>query len=166
MNLVRRPLLVLCAPGATAQTTALAPRLPAHDAAELEATEGSGAGRIAAAMLAVETRLVDARPPAVLLCGDGPEVAAAALVGIKLGLPQARLDAGVRGGGRRDPTEVERAIPDRLCDLLLCVDEAAVANLAREGLGDRASAVGDVQVDPGPAADAIRAWLPTYTSPA
>src|SRR6266508_1881179 len=135
MNLVRRPLLVLCAPGATAQTTALAPRLPAHDAA-------------------------------VLLCGDGPEVAAAALVGIKLGLPQARLDAGVRGGGRRDPTEVERAIPDRLCDLLLCVDEAAVANLAREGLGDRASAVGDVQVDPGPAADAIRAWLHNYASPA
>jgi UDP-N-acetylglucosamine 2-epimerase (non-hydrolysing) len=153
-------ILLLTTPEGADACEALAGHLGDPLVSELApAGEGNTAIRMAAAILAGEELLASDRPEALVLCGEEPEVAATALVAVKLGIPQARVGAGARDGDRRDAAEIDRAVADRLCDLLLCDDEAALANLRREGLADRAAVVGDVRDDPAPAAAAIRGWL-------
>jgi UDP-N-acetylglucosamine 2-epimerase len=130
----------------------------------LEVSAESRSGRIAAALIAAEELLTAQRPDALLLCGEGGEVAGAALAAVKLGIPQARVGAGMRTGERTDADEIDRAIADRASDILLCADHEALRRLAREGLAEQTRVVGDVTDDPGAAVDEIRAWLGTYTS--
>jgi UDP-N-acetylglucosamine 2-epimerase len=152
--------LLLATPDGVRPRDALAGGLPGAFAEDLApAARESGAARTAAAMLAAEPLLELNRPEAIVLCGGGAEIAAAALVAVKLGIPQARVGAGVREGDRRDPAEIDRGIADRLCDLLLCEDDVALANLRGEGLAERAVVVGDVGADPAAAAAAVREWL-------
>src|SRR5262249_32142170 len=54
---------------------------------------------------------------------------------------------GLRSFDRSMPEEQNRVVADHLADLLLCPTKAAVANLAREGIGERARLVGDVMYD-------------------
>jgi UDP-N-acetylglucosamine 2-epimerase len=152
--------LLLATPDGAEACDALAGHLDDRLVSELApARKGDAPIRMAAAILAGEELLAEDPPEALVLCGDGPEVAATALVAVKLGIPQARVGAGARDSDRRDPAEIDRGIADRLCDLLLCDDDVALANLRREGLADRAVAVGDVRHDPAPAVAAIRGWL-------
>jgi UDP-N-acetylglucosamine 2-epimerase len=152
--------LLLATPGGAAARDALAGVLTGGLVDDLSPAEGaSDASRTAAAMLAAEPLLERHGPEAVVLCGDGTDVAATALVAAKLGIAQARVGAGVRGGDRPQAAAIDRGIADRLCELLLCPDGAALANLRREGLGERAVVVGDVGADPDRAAAAIREWL-------
>jgi UDP-N-acetylglucosamine 2-epimerase (non-hydrolysing) len=152
--------LVLSPPDRAGLRDGLAGLLDQAAGGELSTTsDGAGAGRIAAAVLAAESLLGERRPTAIVLCGEGPEVAATALVAVKLGIPQARIGAGSRVGDRHDPGEIDRRIADRLCDLLMCEDDAALANLRAEGLAANAVVVGDASRDPDRAAAAIRDWL-------
>jgi UDP-N-acetylglucosamine 2-epimerase len=159
-------LLLLSTPGGAAARDALAPHLADPDVRELPAAaEGTGGERIATAMLDSEALLHETGPEAVVLCGDGPGAAASALVAVKLGIPQARVAAGERGGDRNRTADMDGAIADRLCDLLLCEHDRSLENLRREGLADRAAVVGDPATDPGPAAAAIGAWLERLGAP-
>jgi UDP-N-acetylglucosamine 2-epimerase (non-hydrolysing) len=152
--------ILLATPDAAPARDALAGHLNEMVERDLmPAGEGEGAERMAAAILAAEAMLEQVGPDALVLCGDGPEVAATALVAIKLGLPQARLGAGRRDGDRPRPAEIDGAVADRLCDLLLCDDGDALERLHGEGLGANAEVVGDAAADPEPAVIAIRAWL-------
>ena len=130
----------------------------------LEPERGSELHRTAAALLALEPRLGDLRPAAVLVSGEGVAALSAALAAAKLDMPLIRLGAGVRSGERREAEEINRTIADRVCDLLLCVDGAELDNLRREGLAEGAELVADPALDPAPAADAVLAWLDSYTS--
>jgi UDP-N-acetylglucosamine 2-epimerase len=152
--------LLLATPEGAEACKALAGHLDDRRVSELApARKGDAPIRMAAAILAGEELLAEDPPEALVLCGEGPEVAATALVAVKLEIPQARVGAGARDGNRRDPAEIDRGVADRLCDLLLCDDDVALANLRREGIADRALVVGDVRDDPAPAAAAIRGWL-------
>jgi len=92
--------------------------------------------------------LVEAeRPDAMLVYGDTNATLAAALVGAKLLVPLVHVEAGMRSFDRSMPEEVNRLVADRLAGLLLCSTEGAVANLGRDGLGERARLVGDVMAD-------------------
>lgn len=130
----------------------------------IELPADGGARGTAAAMTALEALLEELHPDAVLVCGNGDAAPAAALVAVKLGIPQVRAGAGVRSGDRGEPDEINRTIADRVCDLLLCADEAAVENLRREGLAEKARVIGRIGDDPRAAADVVCAWLEVHAS--
>jgi UDP-N-acetylglucosamine 2-epimerase len=125
----------------------------------LEREPGSELSQTAAALSSLEPVLADLRPAAVLVHGDGVAALAAALLGSRLEMPLIRIGAGVRSGDADDPAEINRTVADRVCDLLLCEDRERLDTLGREGLGERARMVGDPAGDPGPATEAILAWL-------
>jgi UDP-N-acetylglucosamine 2-epimerase (non-hydrolysing) len=110
---------------------------------------GSGShGAQTAAMLAgIEADLLEDRPDWVLVYGDTNSTIAAALAAVKLHVPVAHLEAGLRSFNRRMPEEHNRVLTDHASDLLLAPSRVAVDNLAAEGLAERTVHVGDVMVD-------------------
>jgi UDP-N-acetylglucosamine 2-epimerase (non-hydrolysing) len=87
------------------------------------------------------------RPDWVLVYGDTNSTLAGALSAVKLHLPVAHLEAGLRSFNRRMPEEHNRVLTDHAADLLLAPTEVAVGHLQAEGLGERAVNVGDVMID-------------------
>jgi UDP-GlcNAc3NAcA epimerase len=109
---------------------------------------GGGHGDMTGRMLqALEPVMLAHRPDWVLVYGDTNSTLAAALAGAKLHVPLAHVEAGLRSFNKRMPEEINRAVADRVCDLLLCPTAAAVANLAAEGRRDGVFLVGDVMYD-------------------
>jgi UDP-GlcNAc3NAcA epimerase len=97
---------------------------------------------------AIEGLLLDQRPDRVLVYGDTNSTMAAALAAVKLHVPVAHVEAGVRMHDLAIPEEVNRLVTDQVSDLLLCPTQAAVDNLRREGFAQaRIRLVGDVMYD-------------------
>lgn len=107
-------------------------------------THGTQTGSMLSALDAV---LDEYRPDWTLVYGDTNSTIAAALAAVKLHLPVAHLEAGLRSFNRRMPEEHNRVLTDHAADLLLAPTTTAMAHLAREGLADRAVMVGDVMTD-------------------
>ena len=108
---------------------------------------GSHAVQTAKMLVGIEAALSDARPHCVLVYGDTNSTLAAALAAVKLGIPLAHLEAGLRSWNREMPEEHNRVLTDHAADLCLAPTENAIRNLAREGLADRSVLVGDVMAD-------------------
>lgn len=87
------------------------------------------------------------RPDWILVYGDTNSTIAGALAGVKLHIPVAHLEAGLRSFNRAMPEEHNRVLTDHAADLLLAPTEVAAGHLAAEGLADRTRIVGDVMVD-------------------
>lgn len=107
-------------------------------------SHGVQTGAILAAMDAV---LDEHAPDWVLVYGDTNSTLAAALSAVKLHVPVAHLEAGLRSFNRRMPEEHNRVLTDHAADLCLAPTQVAVDHLTEEGLGDRAVLVGDVMID-------------------
>lgn len=110
---------------------------------------GSGShGVQTGAMLAALDGVLDAhRPDWVLVYGDTNSTVAAALSAVKMHIPVAHLEAGLRSFNRRMPEEHNRVMTDHAADLLLAPTQVAVDHLAAEGLAERTVLVGDVMTD-------------------
>lgn len=110
---------------------------------------GSGShGVQTGAMLAALDAVFDEHMPDwVLVYGDTNSTVAAALSAVKMHIPVAHLEAGLRSFNRRMPEEHNRVITDHAADLLLAPTQVAVDHLASEGLASRAVLVGDVMTD-------------------
>jgi UDP-GlcNAc3NAcA epimerase len=113
----------------------------------LDGGGGTAAEQTGRIMLGLERALAEARPDAVLVFGDTNSTLAASLVAARLGAPIAHVEAGLRSFDRRMPEEVNRIVTDHLARWAFAPTEAAVGNLAAEGLTDGVHLVGDVMRD-------------------
>jgi UDP-N-acetylglucosamine 2-epimerase (non-hydrolysing) len=121
-------------------------RIPAPDVS-LGIGSASHAVQTGAMLSAIEPVLLHEAPDWVLVYGDTNSTLAGALAAVKLHLPVAHLEAGLRSFNRRMPEEHNRVLTDHMADLLLAPTHSALGHLEEEGLGARALVVGDVMVD-------------------
>jgi len=98
-------------------------------------------------LAALDPVLEDYSPNWVLVYGDTNSTLAAALSAVKMHLPVAHLEAGLRSFNRRMPEEHNRVVVDHVADLLLAPTSLAAQNLKAEGLESSTVIVGDVMVD-------------------
>jgi UDP-N-acetylglucosamine 2-epimerase (non-hydrolysing) len=108
---------------------------------------GSHGGQTGAILSRLDDVLTGQRPDWVLVYGDTNSTLAGTLSAVKLHLPVAHLEAGLRSFNRRMPEEHNRVLTDHAADLLLAPTRVAMDHLAAEGLAGRSVRVGDVMVD-------------------
>ena len=120
--------------------------IPAPDV-NLGIGSGSHGVQTGAMLGALDGVLDEHRPDWVLVYGDTNSTLAGAVAAVKIHLPLAHLEAGLRAFNRRMPEEHNRVLTDHAADLCLAPTPAAMEHLGREGLSARARLVGDVMAD-------------------
>jgi UDP-N-acetylglucosamine 2-epimerase (non-hydrolysing) len=109
---------------------------------------GSHATQTADVLRKIEPELVERRPHAVLVVGDVNSTLAATLAAVKLGIPVAHVEAGLRSFDRSMPEEINRILTDAVSSWLFTSEPSGAENLRREGVPDeRIHFVGNVMID-------------------
>ena len=115
-------------------------------------THGAMTGKMLAM---IEKEILKSGPDCVLVYGDTNSTLAGALAAVKLHVPVAHVEAGLRSFNRKMPEEINRILTDHVSSFLFCPTRVSVANLAREGIVEGVSHVGDVMHDAAVAFEAI-----------
>lgn len=114
----------------------------------LEVGSGSHAVQTARTMERLEPVLLEERPDLVVVPGDVNSTLAAVLTAVKLGIPVAHIESGLRSFDLTMPEEVNRIVADRFSELLFLHSEEAIENLRAEGIPEeRAHLVGNTMID-------------------
>src|SRR2546425_10416327 len=109
---------------------------------------GTHAEQTARVMVEFEKVCVEQKPDLVVVVGDVNSTMASTIVAVKLLIPVAHVEAGLRSFDRRMPEEVNRLVTDALATLLLTPSEDASRNLRREGIGEeKIKLVGNIMID-------------------
>ena len=116
---------------------------------------GSHACQTAEILKRIEPILLEQRPDVVLVVGDVNSTIAVSLAAVKLNIPVAHVESGLRSFDRTMPEEINRVLTDALADYLFVTEEDAIENLLREGRSmECIHLVGNVMID------ALRHFLP------
>ena len=114
----------------------------------LEVGSGTHAVMTAKVMERLEPLLIADRPDLVVVPGDVNSTIAAALTAVKLGIPVAHIESGLRSYDREMPEEVNRVLTDAISDRLYVHSEEAIRNLEIEGIpGEKVHFVGNTMID-------------------
>lgn len=114
----------------------------------LDVGSGSHAVQTAEIMKRFEPVLIDHKPDVVVVVGDVNSTIACGLVGTKLGIKLAHVEAGLRSFDRSMPEEINRVLTDSISDFLFCTEQSGVNNLLEEGVSPkRIHLVGNVMID-------------------
>ncbi|MEM8884425.1 MAG: UDP-N-acetylglucosamine 2-epimerase (non-hydrolyzing) [Planctomycetota bacterium] len=109
---------------------------------------GSHSRQTATVMIEFERICEERKPDLIVVVGDVNSTLACALVGAKMWIPVAHVEAGLRSFDARMPEEINRVITDRISDLLLTPSPDGDANLEAEGIpADRVHLVGNIMID-------------------
>jgi UDP-N-acetylglucosamine 2-epimerase len=98
-------------------------------------------------LIKIEQVLLEQKPDWLLVYGDTNSTIAGALAAVKLHIPVAHVEAGLRSFNRQMPEEHNRVLTDHCSDLLFCPSQSAVAQLHREGITRGVHFIGDVMYD-------------------
>jgi UDP-N-acetylglucosamine 2-epimerase (non-hydrolysing) len=109
---------------------------------------GSHAEQTANVMIAYEAACVADRPDLIVVVGDVNSTVACSLVGSKLHITVAHLEAGLRSRDRRMPEEINRLVTDAIADILWTPSPDGDENLAAEGVPpEKITRVGNIMID-------------------
>ena len=110
--------------------------------------KGTHAEQTGQVMIAYEKVLFDVRPDLVVVVGDVNSTVACTLSAVKLGVPVAHLEAGLRSFDRKMPEEINRLVTDALTDILWTPSPDGDTNLIREGIpAEKIQLVGNIMID-------------------
>lgn len=114
----------------------------------LDVRSGGQAEQTARLMTSLEPQMMAEDTDLVVVVGDVNSTLAAALVAVKLGIPVAHVESGLRSGDWRMPEEINRMVADRVSRLLFTTSATASELLRREGVAeDWSSFVGNTMID-------------------
>src|SRR5262249_41728260 len=115
---------------------------------DLGVGSGSHAVQTAEVMKRFEPVVLEQKPDAVVVVGGVNSTIACARTAVKLGVPVAHVEAGLRSFDRTMPEEINRTLTDAISHWLFVTERSGVENLRREGVPpDRISLVGNVMID-------------------
>ncbi len=98
---------------------------------------GSSHGAMTGKMLEkIDSVIQKEKPDIVLVYGDTNSTLAGALSAVKLHIPVAHVESGLRSFDFKNPEEVNRVLTDRISHWLFCPTDTAVSNLKNEGMTD------------------------------
>jgi len=108
-------------------------------------SHGEQTGRV---LIQMEALLEEQRPDVLVVVGDVNSTLAASLAAVKLQIPIAHVEAGLRSGDRTMPEEINRILTDAISTWLFTTEADADKNLLREGVApERIHRVGNVMID-------------------
>jgi len=114
----------------------------------LSVGSGTHAEQTGKTMIEFEQVLFKKKPNLVIVVGDVNSTLATALAAVKLHIPVAHIEAGLRSYDRTMPEEINRLLTDAISDYLFTPSPDADNNLRREGIADeKIFFVGNVMVD-------------------
>jgi UDP-N-acetylglucosamine 2-epimerase (non-hydrolysing) len=104
--------------------------------------------QIARILERLEPEIERLTPACVVVVGDVNSTLACSIAAIKLGVPLAHVEAGLRSRDRTMPEELNRILTDAASDLLFTTSRDADENLLAEGIGaEKIHFVGNVMID-------------------
>ena len=99
-------------------------------------------------MLAFEKIVESEKPDLIIVVGDVTSTLACTLVAIKMGIPLAHVEAGLRSGDRTMPEEINRILTDSVANYLFVTEQSGLDHLKREGVPDeKVFFTGNVMID-------------------
>lgn len=108
----------------------------------------SHAAQTAKVMVEFEKVLLEQKPDLVVVVGDVNSTIACALTAVKLFIPVAHVEAGLRSYDRTMPEEINRILTDAISDYLFTTSRDADVNLLKEGIPkEKIYFVGNVMID-------------------